>query len=216
MPRVSRAQFSVTIADLEKGPKEVSWDLPTAWLEQALADTDATPQGAGKVEAHLSLNGREVLVRGRIALGVTMRCVRTLEPIDVELQPELLLLLEPPPMPAGTGTRRQRPGGPKQQRKRQSMEPTSDTKGWEHDPPLGAEDAARDRYDGEKVVLDEFIREFIVLELPMAPRRSDLPSEPDAATTPAPQDREAADGPPVDPRLAPLVEIASRMRKTKE
>jgi hypothetical protein len=96
------------------------------------------------------------------------------------------------------------------------MDASNDAKGWDRDPVLGREEASHDTYDGERVVLDDFVREFIMLELPMAPRRSDLPLEADAATTPAPQDPGAASGPPVDPRLAPLAEIASRLRKTKE
>ncbi len=215
---MSANQYTVTVADLERGPKQVRWDLPVEWLAQALGETDATPLRPGTIKVGLSMNGREVLVRGRIAVAVTMRCVRTLEPVEVTLEPELFLLLTPPAQPAPTLPKRHRggPGAPARQRRRQSMEPTNDTKGWEHDPTLDDHDAARDTYDGKMVVLDPFIREFIVLELPMAPRRSDLPSASDAATTPPPQDPGAADGPPVDPRLAPLVEIASRMRKTKE
>jgi uncharacterized protein len=215
---VSAHHYAVTVADLERGPKEVHWDLPIEWLTQALADTNATPLGAGTIQAHLSLNGREVLVRGRIAVSVSMPCVRTLKPVEIALEPEMFLLLDPPAQPASTLKRRGRPEsqGPTRQRKHQSMDTTNDTKGWERDPGLADHDAARDTYDGEKVVLDPFIREFIVLELPMAPRRSDLPSTPDAATTPAPQGPGSANGPSVDPRLAPLAEIASRMRKMKE
>ena len=217
---MSDHRYTVTIADLERGPKEVHWDLPVDWLAQTLADTDATPVGSGTLDAKLGLNGREVLVRGTISVTVTMPCVRTLEPIELTLQPELFLLLAPPVSPSSPLPRRHRGGThgatASRQRKHQSMDATNDTKGWERDPTLTEHDAARDTHDGEKVVLDAFIREFLVLELPMAPRRSDLPSVLDAATTPAPQDPGAAGGPPVDPRLAPLLEIASRMRKTKE
>jgi uncharacterized metal-binding protein YceD (DUF177 family) len=216
---VTKPRFAVTVADLERGPKTVSWDLPVRWLEQALDGTEASPRDAGRLEAQLTLNGRDVLVTGTVSVQLTMPCVRTLEPVQVDLEPELFLLLEPSEIPGPTrGHGKGRMSGRASARRadRHLVDATDDGKGWRQDPVLNREAAARDTYDGEHVVLDEFIREFIVLDLPMAPHRTDLPSATDAGTTPALWDPGTADGPSVDPRLAPLVEIASRMRKTKE
>jgi uncharacterized metal-binding protein YceD (DUF177 family) len=83
---------------------------------------------------------------------------------------------------------------------------------------LTEDDAAEDTYTGDQVVLDEFVREFLVLELPMMPVRSDLRSEARPAIPAAPDpsdDSDSCHG--VDPRLRPLAEIASRLsKKTKE
>jgi len=80
---------------------------------------------------------------------------------------------------------------------------------------LSLEMAAEDVFEGETIELDAFVREHILLELPMFPVRSDLPSERSAATdTPAEGPGSADEPRPVDPRLAPLAAIASQMQRT--
>ena len=76
-------------------------------------------------------------------------------------------------------------------------------------------EAGRDTFSGDLVVLDDFVREFILLELPAYPRRSDLPSPGDAASAPAPEPAGIA---AIDPRLRPLADIAQRLasKKAKE
>ena len=83
---------------------------------------------------------------------------------------------------------------------------------------LSDELAAQDSYDGEQVVLDPFVREFILLDLPMNVMRTDLPPAPDAAIAPPSEssDSSHAAEQPLDPRLAPLAAIASRLRQNKE
>ncbi|MGC4089731.1 MAG: hypothetical protein QM756_17955 [Polyangiaceae bacterium] len=78
---------------------------------------------------------------------------------------------------------------------------------------LSDSDAARDTFDGERIVLDDFVREFLVLELPMYPRRSDLPSDRSPAIAPPSTETPEAS---VDPRLLPLASIASRLRDQKK
>jgi uncharacterized metal-binding protein YceD (DUF177 family) len=57
------------------------------------------------------------------------------------------------------------------------------------------------------VVLDEFIREHLLLELPLFPVRSDLPSE-EARVTASLPDPAGTDEPvKLDPRLAPLAAL---------
>ena len=71
-------------------------------------------------------------------------------------------------------------------------------------------------FDLEKVVLDTFVREFILLDLPMSPTVSDLPSEDKAAIPPAPSAEGSEPSAPLDPRLAPLAAIAERLREHKK
>jgi uncharacterized metal-binding protein YceD (DUF177 family) len=63
-------------------------------------------------------------------------------------------------------------------------------------------------------VLDSFVREFLLLELPMSVTRSDLPRADDPATAPPSGGPDEAEH--IDPRLAPLAAIASRLRQNKE
>jgi uncharacterized metal-binding protein YceD (DUF177 family) len=60
---------------------------------------------------------------------------------------------------------------------------------------------------GETLVLDSFLREFILLELPMNPIRSDLRPRTERATAPRPAPTERT-----DPRLAPLAALLAQMR----
>ncbi|MFZ5894456.1 MAG: YceD family protein [Myxococcota bacterium] len=216
---MSKPSFVVPAADLERGPRSISWVLDEGWLKGVFAETEAVPQGNGSLEVELSKNGREVMVRGRANATVTMPCVVTLEPLNIELEPEIFLLLAPAPsvLPPNRASRaakavpvsrggRPPPGGAAKGRKK---EPEG---GPEQE--LSDADAARDTYDGEKIVLDEFLREFLLLELPMYPRRSDLPSEQSPAI--APPSQEAPSAAPVDPRLMPLARIASRLRDQKK
>jgi uncharacterized protein len=220
---VSNPAFVVPLTDLERGAKHASWTISVDWLRQALADTEATPQGNGTLELELARTGRDVMVRGRAQLRVTMPCSRTLDPVDLKLEPEIFLLLTQaqPPAAAGAARRggRRRPGRDEKPARRRAA---GDREEPVPEEALRPEDAARDLFVGEQITLDPFIREFILLELPMFPTRSDLPSDAPAAIAPASLETAPAGpgqqgDPPrrIDPRLAPLAEIASRL-KSKE
>jgi uncharacterized metal-binding protein YceD (DUF177 family) len=218
--RVSKPSFVVPAADLERGPRAITWVLEEGWLRAVFSETEAVPEGNGSLELELSKNGREVMVRGHAKASVTMPCVVTLEPLSIPLEPEIFLLLAPAPttlapnraarapkaVPVTRGGRPPPGAAPKSRKK------GHDEGGPEHE--LSDADAARDTYDGEKIVLDDFIREFLLLELPMYPRRSDLPSEQSPAIAP-PSPEEPSEA-PVDPRLLPLAQIASRLRDQKK
>jgi len=95
--------------------------------------------------------------------------------------------------------------------------------GWPDDPELEPIDAAQDTYEGEQIVLDSFLREFILLELPMFPVRQDLPSLPVEVRASGPDVRQNPDSAtttesetPLDPRLAPLAELKDRLQKQKK
>jgi len=222
---VMHPAFRVPVADLKRGPVTVTWTVPRGWLARALEGSEATPTADGSLSVQLSTNGSDVVVRGRARVSVTMPCAVTLEPVPLSLEPDIFLLLAPAldsetidlaGRPAKRGCRTgsaSRPRGKDQDRRGRSKH-----RGWADDPMLSTEDAAQDRYDGEQVVLDGFLREFILLELPMNVRRSDLPNGEDAAIAPpSPADRASpTTEKPVDPRLAPLAALASRLRQDKE
>jgi uncharacterized protein len=92
---------------------------------------------------------------------------------------------------------------------------------WSEDPELSEEEAALDTFSGEQIVLDDFLREFILLELPMFPVREDLRSESFEGSS-APPDGAQATGAspagsspegerPLDPRLSPLADLKARL-----
>jgi uncharacterized metal-binding protein YceD (DUF177 family) len=148
-----------------------------------------------------------------------MPCARTLDPVDFDLEPEIFLLLAPP----GQGSPRP---SPKPQAGAGHVKKASDRKGSggrerrkkEEEAVLADEEAARDTYEADSVTLDRFLREFLVLELPMVPLREDLRSEatPAIERPPEPAHQSQPAGEAIDPRLAPLAAIASRLRAKKE
>ena len=79
------------------------------------------------------------------------------------------------------------------------------------EPELSAEEAAYDTFKGEEIALDEFLREFILLEIPAYPRRSDLPS-PEESISSRPLADPDVEAKPLDPRLAPLLGLKSRLK----
>jgi uncharacterized metal-binding protein YceD (DUF177 family) len=226
---MSRPELVVPVADLERGSKHVEFVLSDAWLRRALEGTDATITAPGKLDVTLSKNGTEVLVRGTLEVDLTLPCVVTLDPVPVPVRTEVLLMLAPAGG-ATTGheshTLRRRPR-PAKAETAGSTEKSAPNKGerskslgkgegrWEETPELTDETAGRDTYDGHEIVLDHFTREFLILELPMFPRRSDLPTDGPAANPPLPAGSQAGGDKPLDPRLSPLAELKSRLEQQK-
>lgn len=196
--------FVVRVSDLEDAPKRVSSTLSEEWLREALGDA-AEARGPGRFSVELMKTGREVMVRGTAHAEVTVPCVVTLEPLPFDLDPEVFLLLRPAP---GNPDRKKRPGAPEGEKR-----PVKAKKRKEEEPELSLEDAAADTYNGEEIVLDGFLREFILLEIPPYPRRSDLPS-PEEGISSRPLAGASAER-PLDPRLAPLAGIAQKLRRDR-
>src|SRR5690606_19375732 len=147
--------------------------------------------------------GKEYIVRGQIEVELALPCARTSEPAVYELKPDLTLLL------------RRRVGSTPQAGSRSERHRTRAQRKAEDEGPLSDEDAASDTFSGDTIELDAFVREQLILEFPMFPLRSDLRSAASAAIGPAPQIEAApaAGSEPaeqqIDPRLAPLLEIAN-------
>ena len=202
----------------------MTFTLDEAWLREALSGTEATPRGPGSVTVELSKSGRDIMVRGRLETALSMPCVVTLDPLDIDLSPEIFLMLAPGPGEAsgkGGQSERKRASAAHQSKDAEARGATSrkrsskdeDEEGELLDPLA----AARDTFEGSQIELDSFFREFLLLELPMFPRRSDLPSSPGPAIGPRLVTPEADEQEPViDPRLQPLAALRSRLRDSKE
>ena len=218
---MTKAAFVVPVADLERGPRTVTFTLDEAWLREALEGTDATPRQPGSVTVELSKSGKDVMVRGRLEAALNMACVVTLDPLDIDLNPEIFLMLAPGPSDAvGRSSKKRAPAGPTgkegqpEARGRGSRKRSAEEE-LEEDELLDQTTAARDTFEGSQIELDPFFREFLLLELPMFPRRSDLPlTEGPAIGAPPPEPDEHE--PVIDPRLQPLAALRSRLRDSKE
>jgi uncharacterized metal-binding protein YceD (DUF177 family) len=213
---VTQKAYVVPLRDLEDGPKTLRGVVSDAWLTQQLADTDATPAGKddGTLDVTLTKNGRDVLVRGRLTATIQVPCARTLDPAVYRVSPEVFLLLGPKAgaSPAeGAGQR----AGRAREAAREGRAAARKAGGWEEDGLLDSEDAARDTYTGDQIVLDEFLREFILLEIPMVPLREDLRKAPFEATPSPPGSPSAGESKPeeLDPRLSPLIALKARLEQ---
>jgi len=220
---VTKSTFSLAVHELDDGPKELSGPLPLEWMRQILKDTDVQPheQADGQLELTLTKTGLQILVQGRLNATIVTPCARTLDPAIYTINPDIFLLLEP----ANQATAEAAASGGRRRRPRDQAEKSSakGKGGWDADPELSDTEAASDTYSGDKIELDSFLREFILLEVPMVPLREDLRGAPFEANPPLPTGRDTADASseagsagtseekPLDPRLSPLAEIKARL-----
>lgn len=223
---MTQKAYVVPLRDLEDGPKTLRGAVTDAWLTEQLADTDASPAGKddGTLDVTLTKNGRDVLVRGRVTATIQVPCARTLDPAVYRVTPEVFLLLGPKAAAGSSegaragreAARGTRPKAPSRDgTAREGRGAAKGSGGWEEDGLLDSEDAARDTYTGDQVVLDEFLREFILLEIPMVPLREDLRKAPFEATPSPPGSPSAGESKPeeLDPRLSPLIALKARLEQ---
>ncbi len=177
------------VTDIDEIGKDYDFDLKSAWLDAALQDTPLRRAGQGEVghlRVHAQQNGQEYLVQGQITAALETDCCRCLGPTPLEVDTELTALLSP-------GAMGELP---------EEIE-------------LDAEDLDRVRFTGPDIVLDDLVREQLVLECPMQPL-----CRPDCAGIPVPKHvrpRPEDFGPEgVDPRLAGLEQLRAKLSDDKE
>jgi uncharacterized protein len=189
------AQLSISAHDIDAAGLAVETDLPAEWLTEALSEASLRGTSPGHFSGRLSRSGNDIVVRGRISAKFTTPCARCLEPAAVSVDAELSLLLKPITAEGarahdGKKTNGHAPGAKPAQKEPEDYE-------------FSSEEADTDTYDGDTVVLDLFIREAILLEIPNFPLCSEAcPGIRAAARAPA-----AA----VDPRLAPLGALRAKL-----
>ncbi|HEX5098412.1 MAG TPA: hypothetical protein VFV94_02885 [Polyangiaceae bacterium] len=216
--------FVVRLADLERGPRTVTFTLSEAWLTRELSDAQAVPLAPGTATVELMKSGGTVIVRGKADVRLTVPCVVTLDPVPFELKPEIFLELsrEPetygkaPAAKAGAKASKDAAFGAGASKAHAKARGRTERHGrGKDDDELTAEEAATDTYKGEEIVLDGFFREFLLLEIPPYPRRSDLPSAEESLSS-RPLAGPPGEAKPLDPRLAPLLGLANRLRGERD
>jgi len=224
--------FSYSIADVENGIR-VREPLTSRWLASVLEGTDVevSPSAQGLLEASLTMSGRSVLVSGKVQASVLMPCARCLQPASVAIECDLILHLVPDAPPKGRVQNAKAvknaadphagKGNVKGTAKKDAKKDAKDSerkrrrgKAVEDDDDDGrlmdADEADFDTYSGDDVVLDDFVREAILLELPMFPLCSE--TCPGIGAPPSETAESATEDSPIDPRLAPLMELKSKSK----
>ncbi len=183
-------EFSIPVHDLDAAGKAFRFPVRAAWVRGALEATNVSPTSSdGEIDVRVSKSGNDVVIHGTLRYDLTVPCARCLEPAHVSVRETLSTLAV-----AGAPSK----GGGKHH---------DDSDGEDAD--LAIDDANTIPYDGDTVVLDDLVRDEILLGIPMIPLCSDdcpgIRLEPAAV-----EDAVARDEDDVDPRLQPL----QRLRKT--
>lgn len=179
----------LNIHDISETGKDYSFPLTSSWLASMLEGCDVQPDAAGNegsVRVHAQKNGAEYLVTGDFEVEVVTACYRCLEDAHVHVEAEITALF------AEAATARK----------------------IADDEEVDENEIDYEVFSGHEIALDGFLREQILLEVPMQPLCKE-----DCAGIPIPEHiRPPADfgREDVDPRLAPLKNLAVSAKAKKE
>jgi uncharacterized protein len=141
----SPPELPIPLHDLDAGGKAFHFELRPAWIRGALEGTDAGAEDAGgEVDVRASMSGVDVVIHGRLKAELTVPCARCLEPARVPIDEDITILAVPRAAVRAAEARR-----------------TADAE----DPG----DADIVPYDGDVVVLDDLVRDGLLLGIPMIP-----------------------------------------------
>lgn len=184
------AELTLNVRDIDDVGKDYVFTLSAEWMTRELADCQLRAAGeAGELSLHVQLNDNDVLINGHLRADLVAECSRCLADVPCAVDMDVIALLSPMP----------------------DSRHGNDNEELE----LTEEDTYRAHYSGTQIVLDELIREHLVLEVPMQPLCSaDCKgiAVPDHVRPP-PEIFESA---PVDPRLAPLMKFKDKVPRNKE
>lgn len=176
-------EFTVNVSELDAGGKEYDFDVRAAWVRGAFEDHEATSSGKdGRLSVRASKSGHDVVVHGTLDAELEIPCARCLEPTKLPVHADLSVLYVP----------------------------ASTLKAESGDEDLSDSEADTLPFSGETVVLDDLVRDELVLGVPMIP----LCREDCAGMSPAPKQEEGkSEDKPIDPRLAPLLAFSAKKPK---
>ncbi|MCL2777391.1 MAG: DUF177 domain-containing protein [Polyangiaceae bacterium] len=214
---MSHHEFTISVTDLDAGGEEFRFIVRSAWIRQALEDDvdSATASDTdGVLALRVSKSGHDVAVHGTLDVNLRVPCARCLNLYDYPLQSDITVLYVPshrihdhaPSHSPSKGTGK----GP-------SAAGNHHDHHAHHEPHVEAEyefsseEADTLPYDGEQVVLDDLVRDEIILGIPMiplcseaCPGMSSAPKEPSA-----PSEKKG-----IDPRLVPLLKFHAKETKS--
>ena len=186
------ASLVIPIHNLDTQGKDFVFALDQAWLDGAFEGTgvrgDASSKD-GSVEVHAQRNGREILVHGKAHARLVTECGRCLKDMPVEVACDLAALYAP---------------------SEGSVRPSHEDDELDD---IDPDQPDREFYTGEKVAIDELVRDYLLLEIPMQPRCElgwDCPNleVPEHMRGAAGVHSESSGEGRIDPRLIPLMKLA--------
>ncbi len=185
------ADLVIPLYDLDTAGKDYTFALGAAWLDRVLEGTGVrgeTEGEPGQVTVHAQRNGREILIHGRAHARLVTECGRCLKGLPLDVHTDIGALYAPADAP-----------------KRPPVLVDDDD--------IEVDDTDHEVYTGDKVEIDDLVRDSLLLELPMQPRcdlgwacpNIDLPEHLRAAEGVSTKGFGEGN---VDPRLLPLIKLA--------
>jgi uncharacterized protein len=187
---MSSPEFSFPTSNLDAAGKAFHLPIRTGWLRGVLEGTAIQPsEHDGELDVRLSRSGSDVVIRGTLAATLVVPCSRCLEPAPVAVREEVSVLAVP---------------GASQGRIGKATGDDDDDEGAAED--SGEADIIA--YDGETVILDELVRDELLLGIPMIPLCSEAcPGiRPERLSSDAPSVADES----IDPRLRPLLRLKNK------
>jgi uncharacterized protein len=176
-------ELSIPVRDLDAAGRPYRFPLRLAWLRGALEETDIAPSGPdGELDVRVSRSGNDVVIRGTVKAELTLTCSRCLGPAQVAVKEAISALAVP------ASAARESPGA-------------------KDDDDLCPDQADLIPYDGDTLVLDDLVRDELVLAVPMIP----LCSQDCAGIRPEHSEPAAPTDGHVDPRLRPLLRLKKNL-----
>lgn len=183
-------ELVLQLKDIDEVGKDYTFELTPAWLDEMLADSSIRrdPKAPhGRLEIHAQRNGSEVLVDGEAEADLLVECARCLSDTPLHIRADITALLS---QAAAHGVP-------------QELEPD-------------AEELDRIRFMGHEVVLDELVREHLLLECPMQPLCSPECPGIEVPQHVRPRQEDFGGAGEIDPRLLPLKQLRAKLSGDKE
>jgi uncharacterized protein len=186
--------------------------IRAAWLRGTLEETEVhAADRDGELDVRLSRSGTDVVVRGTVAADLVVPCSRCLEPTLVPVRAEVSILAVPKGATTSLRGEASKGGGAggrdgKGKVTKKDKKPKDD--GDLDDTEVSPDEADVLVYEGDHLVLDELVRDELLLGIPMIPLCSE--ACPGISPGPSAKDEETGSDPRIDPRLLPLLKLKDK------
>ena len=187
MPAPPAHDFTIKTSELDAGGKDYSFTVRAPWIRGMLEGHEATATARdGKLAVRASKSGADVVVHGTLDANLNVPCARCLAPFDIDVHADLSVLYVP-----GAKVKAAEADG--------EVEYT-------------LEDGEADTlpYDGDTVLLDDLVRDELLLGIPMIPLCSD--DCPGMSPGPGSDAKAPSVTKDIDPRLAPLMAFRDKTK----
>ena len=183
-------ELVLQLQDIDEVGKDYAFELTPEWLDEALSGSPLRRDpaaGSGRLQVHAQRNGSEVLVDGEAEASLLVECSRCLEDASLHVQADITALLSQGPAQA-----------------------------LPEEVELDAEDLDRVRFLGHELVLDDLVRQHLLLECPMQPLCSPDCRGIEVPERVRPRAEDFGGNGEIDPRLLPLKQLRAKLSGNKE